>query len=86
MNPASLGFTDDISYIFDEIHIFSEVFFSLRVFDRAVLQAELTVLAALTRLCFCVEVIIPLSSIPKLVPDHLKCREAFAQRYKIHSM
>lgn len=75
MNAASLGYTDDISYIFNEIHIFSEVFFSLRVSGRAVFQAELTVLAVLTHLCFCVEVLIPFSSITRfvsIVPDHLK--------------
>lgn len=64
-----------IFHSFSMQFIYSQRFFSLRVSDRAVLQAELTVLAALTRLCFCVEVIIPLSSIPKLVPAHLKSRE-----------
>lgn len=80
MNAASLGLTDDISYIFNEIHISSEVFFSLRVFDRAVFQAELAALAVLTHLCVCVEVLIPLQSITRFVtlaPDHLKWKGGF---------
>lgn len=67
MNPASLRFTDGISYMFDEIHIFPEVFFSLRIFDRAVLWEDLALLAVLTHLCFFVEELFPLSSITKVV-------------------